>query len=157
MEMIFGAATVEMGEPREVVTKLLLDALTEALSALDRLPNRPRAFRVQVAGSEPSRPSGSARGVGGLLINGIYFHISCVDDYWRIAPTGGIPQGRRDAVPPGMRGEPRHEPSKIKTDNMKTVTVAPVKSKREGAKKILKQMLDFVSGEETASVTVVIG
>jgi len=115
----------------------------------------PGGFRVRTKGLFGDPRDNVSRGLGGLLIDGVYFRINCYDDHWSVSVNGSIPQGKW--LPPEMRGFHRYEPAEIQSDNM---GVIKIEAKKEGCSELVGVLRDarrFLVGVSEESVTIIIG
>lgn len=152
--VIIGAPDTPLGTPRDVKRIELLNA---AKSLLHNLPRLPGEFRIRFALPGTVGATHTARGLGGLLINGVHFAIMCVDDYWKIYPAAEIPPNRRSSVPPGMRGESRRSPEIFETETLGKVAIEEVKPKKSNLKRILREMITSLEEFTSDFVTVIVG
>ena len=97
-----------------------------------------------------------ARGVGGLLIDGIYFGIDCRKDHWSMKPLGAVPRSKQP-LPPEISGAKRYEPAEIVTENRGIVRVEVKRRSNSILAKTFKEIRDFLTEQPADQVTVTLG
>jgi hypothetical protein len=150
VHQLIGEKDAQLGEERTVSRQLLTDAIERLLAPAQSLGS---GFRVR-AKFYPGDPGNAGRGVGGILIDGIYFGIFCSDDHWEMRPTQPTP-GK--SFPLEMRGQYRYEPAEIKSENMGIVKVERKKGKRKELVNLLTDVKKFLRGVPDEFVAVTIG
>jgi hypothetical protein len=146
LEMIFGDEQSESGTWRLVSRTALVEAVKVALIEARKLP---RGFSLVVPPFLPGmQTTVTSGGVSGLLIDGKYHALDCVDDYWTFQTIDDL----REAKEPIRR----FEPAKIQTENLGLFAVIPKKS-RSGLSKLLSEVQRFLQADASDEIRIIWG
>ncbi len=152
VHLFIGDDETQAGDSRTIDRRSLI-------AAVDRL--RPLAkeltggFQVRTAGLYGDPRDSISRGAGGILIDGIYFGISCHDDHWYVSVNTAIPKGKW--LPPEMRGFHRYEPAEIQSENQGLIKI---EAKKRGCSELIHVLIEvraFLEGVSAETVTITIG
>jgi len=152
VKIIFGEHIDSHAPYRLVERQALLNAVTRLSTVASKLPAN---FHVRAQLPFQTGKGGFARGVSGLLIDGVRFSIHCYGDYWRMTPIGVIPRGHW--LPTSMRGYDRYDDAAIPTENMGIVVVEAKRNKVSDLTPLLTSIRTVLFESRDNLVTVSVG
>ncbi len=145
LDAIFGIANQEAGKPFLIERALAIAALVIVIPLAKKLP---KGFEVWAPSLYGEVRDSGGRGAGGLLIDGVYNSIWCIDDYWVVGPSVKSTESHL---------WPRHyEPRDIMTENHGVYRVKEKKGRSDLCALLIK-IHKFIESDPSKTFQAVFG